>query len=64
MLKTVVKEGENIERALKRYKRKFRNTKVLQQLRDRKQYTKPSEAKRKTKQKAVYKEQYLRGLEE
>ena len=64
MLKTVVKEVESIERALKRYKRKFRNTKVLQQLRERKQYTKPSEAKRQTKQKAAYKEQYLRGLEE
>ncbi|QLE01016.1 30S ribosomal protein S21 [Galbibacter sp. BG1] len=64
MLKTVVKEGESIERALKRYKRKFRNTKVLQQLRDRQQYTKPSEERRQIKQKAAYKEQYLRDQEE
>ncbi|MCF8713496.1 30S ribosomal protein S21 [Joostella atrarenae] len=64
MLKITVKEGENIERALKRLKRKFRNTKVLRELRDRKEYTKPSEQKRKTIQKAAYKEQYLRSLEE
>ena len=64
MLKTVVKEGENIERALKRFKRKYKKTKVLQELRARQQFTKPSEARRKMKQKAAYKEEYLRGLEE
>ncbi len=42
MLIIPVKDGENIDRALKRYKRKFSRTKTLNQLRDRKQYTKPS----------------------
>lgn len=64
MLKTVVKEGESIERALKRFKRKFKKTKVLQQLRERQQFTKPSVAKRKLKQKAEYREEFLRNLEE
>lgn len=57
MLRILVKDGENIDRALKRYKRKFRDVKVLQQLRERKQYTKPSVAKRAERQKAAYVEQ-------
>ncbi|MBL7473847.1 30S ribosomal protein S21 [Robertkochia sediminum] len=64
MLITTVKEGESIERALKRFKRKFKKTKVLQELRQRQQFTKPSVAKRKMKQKAAYKEVFLRNLEE
>lgn len=64
MLKTVVKEGESIERALKRFKRKYRKTKVLRELRQRQQYTKPSEERRQTKQKATYRAEYLRNLEE
>jgi small subunit ribosomal protein S21 len=47
-------KGENIERMLKRYKRKFDRTKVLKQLRDNQQFTKPSVKKRKQKQKAKY----------
>ncbi|WP_428740868.1 30S ribosomal protein S21 [Tenacibaculum sp.] len=60
MLRIVVKEGENIDRALKRYKRKFRDVKVLRELRDRKQYVKPSVIKRAQVQKAAYKEQLLK----
>ncbi len=41
MLKVPVVKG-NINRALKQFKRKFRNTKVLQELRERKNYTKKS----------------------
>lgn len=54
MLIVKVKEGEKIERALKRMKRKYRNTKVLQNLRNNKHYTKPSVARRKQIQKASY----------
>ena len=50
-------KGENIERMLKRYKRKFDRTKVLRQLRDKQQFTKPSVKKRKQKMKAIYVEQ-------
>ena len=41
-----VKEGETIDRALKRYKRKHRNLKIREQLRERKFYTKPSVRRR------------------
>ena len=47
MLIIQVKDGENIERALKRYKRKTRNTKLLNQLKDKKHYTKKSTKKKK-----------------
>ncbi|KAB1155283.1 30S ribosomal protein S21 [Tenacibaculum aiptasiae] len=60
MLKIIVKEGENIDRALKRYKRKFRNVKILQELRERKQFTKPSVARRAQIQKAAYREKLLK----
>lgn len=54
MLKIIIKEGENIERALKRYKRKHRNIKVMQNLRDAQFFTKPSVKRRRTVQKAEY----------
>lgn len=63
MLIIPVKEGENIDRALKRYKRKFTRTKTMAQLRNRKQFTKPSVAKRAQKIKASY-VQRLRTQEE
>ncbi|MDF1672214.1 MAG: 30S ribosomal protein S21 [Vicingaceae bacterium] len=58
-----IKEGENIERALKRYKKKFERTGALKELRNRKQYDKPSVVKRAEKIKAIYVEQ-LRKAEE
>lgn len=54
MLRIEIKEGENIERAIKRYKRKHRNVKVMQNLRENQYYTKPSVAKRRQLQKAAY----------
>lgn len=54
MLQIPVKEGESIERALKRYKKKFDRTKVLRQLRSRKQFTKPSVVRRQQVIKASY----------
>lgn len=49
-----ISNGENIERALKRYKNKFTNTKVIKKLREKQEYEKPSEKKRKEFQKAKY----------
>ena len=63
MLVIPVKEGENIDRALKRFKRKFLKTGTLKQLRAKKQYIKPSERLRIKKQKAVYSESILREFE-
>ena len=56
MLIIPVKEGENIEKAIKKYKKKFEKTKVMRQLRDRKQFTKPSISKRQEKIRASYKQ--------
>ena len=63
MLKIPVKEGENIDRALKRYKRKFVKTTVKNQLNERKQFTKPSIERRAQVKKAQY-IQTLRDAEE
>ncbi|MFY0602819.1 MAG: 30S ribosomal protein S21 [Flavobacteriaceae bacterium] len=64
MLKIVVKEGENIDRALKRYKRKFKNVKQMQELRSRKHFSKKSVIRREEVKKAEYKERYLRSKNE
>lgn len=56
MLIIPVKEGENIERAIKKYKKKFEKTKVMRQLRDRREFTKPSVTKRQEKIRAAYKQ--------
>jgi small subunit ribosomal protein S21 len=63
MLRIEIKEGENIERALKRYKRKHRNVKVMQNLRENQFFTKPSVKRRREIQKAAY-VQGLRDLED
>jgi small subunit ribosomal protein S21 len=63
MLVIPVKDGENIDRALKRFKRKFLQTGTLKRLRAKKQYIKPSERLRIKKQKAVYSEALLREME-
>ena len=55
-----VKEGENIERALKKFKRKYERTGVLKELRRRQYFTKPSIAKREAMQHAVYVEHMYR----
>ena len=56
MLIIPVKEGENIERAIKKYKKKFEKTKVMRQLRERKQFSKPSISKRQGRIRAAYKQ--------
>ncbi len=58
-----VKEGENIDRSLKKFKRKFEKTGVIKELRARQKYTKPSVVKREQKLKAIY-VQHLRQMEE
>ena len=54
MLIVKVQKG-NINRALKQFKRKFRDTQVLKELRERKNYTKPSLKKRIQKNEAIRK---------
>ena len=63
MIIVPVKSGENIERALKKFKRKFERTGVVRELRARQQYEKPSVKKRLKMEHAVY-VQKLRDAEE
>ena len=63
MLVIPVKDGENIDRALKRFKRKFLKTGTLKQLRSRKEYVKKSERLRVRKQKAIYSQEVIRDSE-
>lgn len=60
MLIIPLKEGENIERALKKYKKKFERTGVLRELRYRQQFTKKSVERRQEKIKAAYVEKLRR----
>ena len=46
MIIVPVKEGENIEKALKKFKRKFEKTGIVKELRSRKEFVKPSVLKR------------------
>lgn len=50
-----IKENESIDKALKRFKKKFEKTKVLREIRARAYYEKPSERRRTEKSKALYK---------
>ena len=63
MIIVQVKDGENIERALKKCKRKFEKTGVVKELRARQQYNKPSVLKRLKMEHAIYVQQ-LRANEE
>lgn len=57
MIVVPVKEGENIEKALKKFKRKFEKTGVVKELRGRQAFIKPSVVKRKKMMRAVYVQQ-------
>ena len=54
MIIVPVKEGENIDRALKKFKRKFEKTGVIRELRSRQAYVKPSVRRREEIKKAAY----------
>lgn len=56
MLIIPVKDGESIDRALKKYKRKFDKTRVVKELRARQQFIKPSVTLRQAKLKAAHKQ--------
>ena len=54
MIVVPVKEGENIEKALKKFKRKFEKTGVVKELRARQQFDKPSVLNRLKRERAIY----------
>lgn len=63
MIVVPLKEGENIEKALKKFKRKFEKTGVVKELRNRQAFEKPSVTKRKQLMRAIY-VQHLQQNEE
>ena len=63
MIVVPVKEGENFEKALKKFKRKFEKTGVVKELRARQQFDKPSVLNRLKRERAAY-VQKLQQVEE
>lgn len=63
MIIVQVKENENIEKALKKFKRKFERTGIVKELRARQAFEKPSVKNRKKMVKAIYVQQ-LRQAEQ
>lgn len=63
MIIVPVKEGENIEKALKKFKRKFEKTGVVKELRNRQAFDKPSVIKRIQKERAIYVQKLQRNEE-
>lgn len=63
MIIVQVKENENIEKALKKFKRKFERTGIVKELRHRQAFEKPSVTNRKKMIKAVYVQKLRQGEE-
>ena len=61
MLIVQVKEGDSVEKALKKFKKKFEKTGVVKQLRERQKFTKPSVRRRETVINAIYRQRLLNG---
>ncbi|MBK6835135.1 MAG: 30S ribosomal protein S21 [Bacteroidetes bacterium] len=61
MLIVQVKEGESLEKALKKFKKKFEKTGVVKELRERQKFTKPSIKRREAVINAVYKQKLQLG---
>ena len=63
MIVVPLKEGENFEKALKKFKRKFEKTGVVKELRNRQAFEKPSVTKRKQMMRAIYVQQLQQNEE-
>ena len=63
MLIVKLRKNENINSALKRFKRKFKDTGVVKEIRKRQQFDRPSRIKREAKMKAINKQKYLNALD-
>jgi len=63
MIVVPLKEGESIEKALKKFKRKFEKTGIVKELRTRQAFAKPSVKKRKQRIRAIYVQQLQQAEE-
>jgi small subunit ribosomal protein S21 len=61
MLIIPIKEGDTIEKALKKYKKKFEKVGILKQLRDRMFYKKPSVRRKEIINRAIIREKIRRS---
>ncbi len=61
MLIIEIKDGESIDRALKRYKRKYQNVGIMKEIRNRREFTKPSVQRRNQVLKAIYRDKVRAG---
>lgn len=61
MLIIPIKEGDTVEKALKKYKKKFEKVGTLKQLRDRMFYKKPSERRKEMINRAIIREKIRRS---
>lgn len=57
MIIVPIKENETIDKALKKFKKKFEKTGIVKQLRNRQAFEKPSITRRTTVKKAIYRNQ-------
>ena len=63
MLQVQVKEGEGVEKALKKLKKKFEKTQTLRELRKRQVLTKPSVVRREIIKRAKHKQRIIESLD-
>ena len=63
MLKVPVIKN-NLNKALKIFKKKFKNTKVIKEIRERQQYIKKSKKRKLIKDKAIHKQKYLNNKDD
>ena len=63
MLKVPVIKG-NLNKALKLFKKKFKSTGVVKELRERQQFTKKSRKRKLKKDKAIHKQKYLNNKDD
>ncbi|HEX2787961.1 MAG TPA: 30S ribosomal protein S21 [Ignavibacteria bacterium] len=55
MFKVIIQDGESVDKALKRFKKKYEKSGVLKEFRRRMFYTKPSVEKKMLKERAIRK---------
>ena len=58
-----ISDSFGVERALKKFKEKFDKTKAMKELRNRKEFTKPSVVKRQDNIRAVYREKMISSIQ-
>lgn len=58
MLIIEIQDGEQLDKALRRFKKKFEKVGILKETRRRMSYSKPSEVKKEVKKKAVSRQRY------